>query len=241
MFSIKKNGDTTYSLFIDNHLYRNDFYEFFILTNNLPLAFINEEKLFFQAERVCLLEDLLKNQHYKLNQIQCLHMIKSISYQIKYFEEKGITFLGFDIKDIIVINDNGINDNGINDNGINDNGINDNGINDYKFFIMGTRFAIRFHSYFINLFVPYEKPYFSSPEIINVIKLPYKVHYKSCYYSLGALTVFCLLNEYLLKGNEVSDVERIEHILNPIYLSKMYWFLIRCLNENVEERVLLYI
>ena len=238
MFSITKNSNKKYSLSINDHLYRNDFYEFFILTNSLPFAFINatENTLFFHAEKVCLLEDLLKSQKYKLDLHQCLHMINSISYQIKYFEEKGITFLGFDIKDIIVINDNYTNDNDTNDNNTND-----NNTNDCKFFIVGTQFTTRFRSSFIDLFVPYEKPYFSSPEIINVTKLPYKVHYKSCYYSLGALTVFCLLNEYLLKGNEVLDMERMERILKPIYLSKMYWFLIRCLNENVEERVLLYL
>ena len=230
MYSIQKIDDTTFSLFINESLYRDDFYEFFILTNSLPFAYINDDSLFFHAEKVCLLEDLLKSsssssscKNYKLNQTQCLHMIKSLSYQIKYFEEKGIAFLGFDIKDIIVINVNNI--------------------SDCKFFIMGTQFATRFHSSssFMDLLVPYEKPYFSSPEIIDLTKLPSKVHHKCCYYSLGALTVFCLLNEYLLKGNEVLHMDKIKTILKPIYLSKMYWFLIRCFNENVEERVLLYI
>ena len=223
MYSIQKKGDNKYSLFIKNSLHRKDFYEFFILTNYVPFTFIDSESesesdsLFFHAEEICLLDDLLKKQEYKLSQEQCLHMIRDIGRQIKYFEKKKLAFLGFNIQDILVINKN-------------------------KFLIIATEFIKPFDSsFFIHLLGFFEKPYFSSPEIINVKKLPYKIHYKSCYYSLGVLVAFCLLNEYLLKGNEILSGEKIQTILQPIYLSKMYWFLIRCLNEKVEERVLLYI
>ena len=221
MFSITKNGDNDnkYSLFIKNSLYRKEFYEFFILTNYVPFTFIDTDSnsLFFHAEEICLLDDLLKKQEYKLNQEQCLHMIRDVGRQIKYFEKKKLAFLGFNIQDILVINKN-------------------------KFLIIAPEFIKPFDSsFFIHLLGLFEKPYFSSPEIINVKKLPSKIHYKSCYYSLGVLVAFCLLNEYLLKGNEILNGEKIQTILQPIYLSKMYWFLMRCLNENVEERVLLYI
>ena len=90
------------------------------------------------------------------------------------------------------------------------------------------------------MFVPYEKPYFSSPEIINTNKLPALIHYKSCYYSLGLLIVFCYFGEYLLKGNDIPSKESLEFSLKPIYLSKLYWFLLRCLQDNPEKRTLLY-
>jgi hypothetical protein len=216
MYSIKKNNDSKYSLFINNSVYRKDIYEFFILTNYVPFTFIDNNTLFFHAEEICLLDDLLKQQKYKLNQEQCLHLINDIGRQIKYFEKKRLTFLGFNIQDILVLNRN-------------------------KFLIIATEFIKPFDSFFIDLLGLFEKPYFSSPEIINVKKLPSKIHYKSCYYSLGLLVVFCLFNEYLLKGNEILTMKQIQNILQPIYLSKMYWFLMRCLDENVGERMLLYI
>jgi len=220
MFSIQKKGHTEYSLFIHNNLYRNEFYKFFIQNNFLPFGFINNltNELVFHAEKVCLLKDCIKDciKDYNKNESYCLHMIQSLSYQIKYFEKKGLTFLGFNIQDILVINDT-------------------------QFFIAETSFVRPIHSSFIHLLVPYEKPYFSSPEIINATCLPSKIHYKSCYYSLGTLVVFVILNEYLLKANEVLTLEMIKSKLKPIYLSKMYWFLLRCLTEKVENRIILFV
>ena len=80
---------------------------------------------------------------------------------------------------------------------------------------------------------PNNRPYFSNPELLELTKLPSIIHYKSSYYSLGVLITFCLLNTYYTSELEV--------ILKPIFYTKIYWFIKRCLNKKYEQRVLLYI
>jgi len=70
---------------------------------------------------------------------------------------------------------------------------------------------------------------------INTIfsHLPYKEHYTNSYYSFG-LMVFYLLTEerYSNKNN---------HLLKLYYQTPIYYFLLRCLNTNPQERSYLYI
>jgi hypothetical protein len=49
------------------------------------------------------------------------------------------------------------------------------------------------------------------------------------------------LKTYLLVGNEVQSVEQINKSLVSIYNTKIYWFLKRCLDEDVHNRQLLFI
>jgi hypothetical protein len=88
---------------------------------------------------------------------------------------------------------------------------------------------------------PIFKPYFSSPEIIKLTILPSEINYKCSYYSLGVLAVFCLLNSYLLVGNELKSAEEIENIIKPFLNTKIYWFIKRCLDPNIDKRILLLI
>ena len=88
---------------------------------------------------------------------------------------------------------------------------------------------------------PIEKPYFSSPEIFKLTILPSEINYKCGYYSLGVLVVFCLLNIYLLVGNELKSPEEIEIIIKPFINTKIYWFIKRCLEPDINKRILLLI
>ena len=213
-----KVGDI-FKLKLNQINYRNELYSFFIKKNALSLPFMDTEtnELCFHAKSVIPLSVLLKKQKYKLTEKQVLCMIQSLSYQIKWMEDQNLTFLGWNLEDIIVIDD-------------------------FYFFIATNRFLRPLDSKngFIDLLTPAEKPYFSSPELHNVNKLPALIYYKSCYYSLGLLVVFCLLGEYLLKGNDVPSQEHIENILKPIRFSKLYWFLLRCFDNEAENRWLIY-
>jgi serine/threonine protein kinase len=88
---------------------------------------------------------------------------------------------------------------------------------------------------------PIKTPYFSNPEIMELTSLPSEINYKCSFYSLGVLVVLYLLNNFLLVGNEIKRVDEIENILRPIYNTKIYWFIKRCLEENIDKRVLLLI
>lgn len=215
-YTIQKKQDV-YSLHLKTNKYRNELYKFFIESNILSLAFVDLEtnELYFHANTVCSLDVLLKKQNFKLTEKQVLCIIQSFIYQIEWFEKNNLTFLGWNLSDIIVIDE-------------------------FYFFIATNSFIQPIRSNKIELLIPYEKPYFSSPEIINVNKLPCYIHYKSCYYSLGLFIVFGLFNQFLLKGNDIPSQEDIKNILKPFQFSKIYWFLIRCLHDDPEKRILLY-
>lgn len=67
----------------------------------------------------------------------------------------------------------------------------------------------------------------------NFSQLPYKEHYTNSYYSFG-LMIF-----YLLTKERYSDKNK--YILNKYYQTPIYYFLLRCLNTNIQERSYIYI
>ena len=197
---------------------RDEIYYSIMQTKVLILPFIDEKKeLHFQASSVYLLEDWLKQKKEDHFYEKMIYMIGCLSSQIQTLEKLGFYFLGFGLKDIVVVNDS-------------------------FFFIVNNEYLVPFEkeSRRINIMSPFVKPMFSSPEIIGLVKIPSWIFVDSCYYSLGALVLFCLCGEYLFKGNEIKNEKEIENILKPIAQTKMYWFLKRCF-EKKGRRTLLYI
>jgi hypothetical protein len=185
-------------------------------TKLLPFAFIDNNKLHFHALSVFLLDEyLLKNKNLGID--KCLSLLFSISKQIFYLEQLGYTFYGVGIKDILIINDN-------------------------TFLILNINTLLPIDNNFcISFYAPFTKPFFISPELLSIETLPSHINYKSIYYSLAGLIIYCLYNINICKGNDIILEEELEIILKSIYGSKLYWCLKRCLNMNVEQRVLLYI
>ena len=64
--------------------------------------------------------------------------------------------------------------------------------------------------------------------------LPIKTHFKTGLYSFALLVINIITNTSYEKN-------KIDTILNPIYQTKLYYFILRCLNDNPEERLFLYI
>jgi hypothetical protein len=173
--------------------------------------------LFFSAEHVLSFKEHLfkqnkQHQHYKTS----LKMIDDLSRQMLSLKEQGYSFYGFDIQDIVTIDDH--------------------------FIFCSTQHLLPLtEEENILFYVPFNKPYFANPELYELTSLPTEISYKCVYYSLGVLTTFYVLNNYLLVANEVKSQEEIESVLKPIYNTKLYWFIKRCLTDNVNERVLLLI
>ena len=82
---------------------------------------------------------------------------------------------------------------------------------------------------------PIKQAYFSNPELLNLTTLPSEISYKCCYYSLGSLVIYCLLNAY------IKSFEQIEKVIEPLYNTKIYWFVKRCLDSDINKRELLLI
>jgi hypothetical protein len=84
------------------------------------------------------------------------------------------------------------------------------------------------------------KEAFLSPELQRLLQggnvaMPLQVHFKTVYYSAAQLFIYFLLNV-----DHVPDDEDRAY-LNPIKCTKLYWFLLRCLNPVPADRKYMYI
>ena len=208
-----------------NKKYIYEIYKSITKTKILSNAFFNEgikvsskeeeeDTIIFTAETVKPLSVLLKE--YKLTNQDAIKMIHDLGKQMAHLETKFFAFYGFNLDDILVINNS-------------------------TFIIASIKNIIKIEpDKCIYFYSPIIKPYFSNPELIKLTNLPAKIDYRSGYYSLGALILFCLTNIYIF-AEIVEKEEDLDHILEPIYYTKLFWFIRRCFKEKSEERILLFI
>ena len=214
-YEIKPINEFTYSLKIHGH---NSSILYQTIYKMLKNAYYDNEtdSIFFSAENVITFKQcLLKNREHIMELKQCIKMIDDIIKQISYLKSMNYGFYGFSINDILVV--------------------------DGLFLFCNTQYLVPLQNENFIFIEPISTPYFSSPEIFKLRTLPSEINYKCCYYSLGLLVVFCLLNNYLLVGNELKTTEEIENILNPLFNTKIYWFIKRCIVPDINKRVLLLI
>jgi hypothetical protein len=210
-FTLKKISEFTYTLNIQGEyaliLYQS------IKKLEKSVTFDQEGSfIIFSAENVVLFKEyLLEHKTFQ----KCIKMIDDLTKQLLYLKKLGYGFYGFDMNDILII--------------------------DNVFIFCSTQHFLPLVENNMVFYEPMKIPYFSNPEILELTTLPSEINYKCEFYSLGVLATFCLLNEYLLVGNEIKSVEEIDRILLPIYNTKIYWFIKRCLEEKVDERALLLI
>ena len=220
-YIIKHENNDNFTLFLKNgdNDAKHVLYESIIQTIPHSFSFINPEtqELNFQSSssnKIQHLLDFLKTNRFSWE--QCLLLIGYLSKQIQELEKQGYAIIGFNLQDIIILDGS-------------------------VFLFMNNEYLFPFTHQYINLMTPLKKPYFSSPEILQLTKIPARIHYKSCYYSLASLVVYCLLEKYTFKGNETKTAKEMEIILKPLFATKMYWFLKRCLVLNPENRQMLFI
>lgn len=214
-YEIKPINDFTYSLKIHGH---NSSPLYQTIHKILKTAYYDSEteSIFFSAEKVTTFKKcLLENKEHIMELKQCIKMIDDITRQISYLKSIHYGFYGFSINDILVV--------------------------DGLFLLCNTQYLFPLQDEHFIFIEPIEKPYFSSPEIFKLTILPSEINYKCGYYSLGVLVVFCLLNIYLLVGNELKSPEEIEIIIKPFINTKIYWFIKRCLEPDINKRILLLI
>ena len=214
-YDIKPINEFTYSLKIHgtniDAIYKT-------IKKMLKSAYYDSEtsSIFFSAEKVSTFKHyLLEHTDHKLEINKCIKMIDDLTKQMSYLKTINYGFYGFGINDILVV--------------------------DNKFVFCSSQYLYSLSEDTFLFIEPINNPYFSNPEIIELTTLPFEVNYKCCYYSLGALVVFSLLNVYLLVGNELKSKEEIEDILNPFLNTKIYWFIKRCLDKKISKRMLLLI
>ena len=194
---------------------REEIYKSINNTRLLTNIFLDDENdtIIFIAEMAVTLTTFLKKGC--LTMTQSVKIVYDLSKQIEYLETSGYAFYGYDLDDILVINDT-------------------------TFIIASSKYLLDIEENNITFNIPINPPYFSTPELNKLTSLPSKINYRSSYYSLGAVVLFCLLNIYVFSELEMNNTE-IDQLLEPICYTKMYWFLKRCFNEKSEQRLLLFI
>jgi hypothetical protein len=211
---ISQINDFSYKLYLNTE---NSYSIYKYILKIIPNSYFDSSNncVFFTSEKIISLTDDLKNVGFKYSYQSCVKMIHCLSIQINYLKELGYSFYGFDLNDIVLI--------------------------DNQYIILNPNYLEPIFENNIFIINVINHPYFANPELYNLTKLPIKINYKSCYYSLGVLIIYCLLNTYLLVGHELKNDFEINIVLEPIKNTKLYWFLKRCLDQNVENRTLLYI
>ena len=88
---------------------------------------------------------------------------------------------------------------------------------------------------------------FCSPELLRIDSLPASVHYKTSYYSLGLLAIFCLFgydgrcSTFDNAAHVYGSHQNILSVLEPILNTKLYFYLLRCLSVHAENRHLFFV
>jgi len=201
---ITQTGKYSYKLTIQGNNKTNLLYSSILKTDILTNAFYNStDKSLYFTAEKVF---LLKKSDLFLSESKCIRMIDTLTRQIKYLETKQYAFYGHNIDDILVVNDD-------------------------IFININTNTLLPIKDNYVSFLSPFIKTQFMSTEISNITTLPSKIQYQSSYYSLAALVIYCLLNKDLqTKEVEVEDLER---LLKPIFYTKIYWFLKRCLHKRI--------
>lgn len=183
-------------------------------------------------------ESLMQLISYK----ETILLIHSLSAQLNALRKRKITFYTFDLDSVFVINGN-------------------------IFLILNPDLVMPINNSGLLTFVsPIDKDNaFHCPEIANYSALPFNCHCNSVYYSFAALIIYCLFDTHLprnkrINNNNKHDNKRSENnnkhsdkqcdnelreerelILSKLYGTKLYWFLLRCLEDISTNRQLLFI
>ena len=200
-----KNEDNIYTLESSNSLFLS------YLTNVMPnISKRNPSSIVFQSKSVMTLSQQLAHHKHGLSYEAVDGIMRQIIKQIKFFEQNQFGLLFVSPEDIIVISND--------------------------IYVIANMDAFkRENNGILVVDTPYKKDNFKSPEFHSIRSLPYRVSYKSGYYSVACVGVYCLF-----KVN-IHDKSDIDEMLLPILQTSLYWFLKRALNKNLKERFLILI
>jgi hypothetical protein len=175
------------------------------------------KNLKFKAQTVKMLRDYT-------NKPLSIHngavLIARLSRQLQYLlEHENHTIIGYNPENIIVINDQ------------------------IPAFL-GSECVIQLVDGRLLLSYPFShSDFFVSPELLQITELPSFVHYKTAYFSLACLVIFALMGNddfyYKYLQKEICIIDVLNN--HPIKNTKLYWLLSRCLYEEPEKRVILFI
>jgi hypothetical protein len=166
----------------------------------------------FRATSVQTLSQFLSRVK-RLSYQQGLNLFRMVGQQLHALEIFGHTILSLDMDNIIVINDK-------------------------KFLLIDDSHITNIKNSMVEIkkleyLKKIQKCKFVAPEVTKITSFPKKILPFSGFYNLSMLTIYCLFKTYYAEGEE--------DILNPIFHTKLYWALKRCLDVNPKNRYFLVI
>lgn len=214
------------------HLYseqHNSYLSYIFSLYNIPHSFENDKITFNCLSIQTFKEYLIHNDlNYNLPYEEVIKFIYDIGILIKSLEKHNKFIFCFSLKDIIII---------------------DNSI----FLFINTNKIVNKsnNSEYIQLNYPIsnEKDMQFISNKINMNSLPFKCHYSYSYYNLGLMILYLLTGQSYEKNREINYNNKINidyneyntELLLPFIGTKLYFFLMRCLNVNENDRCFLYI
>jgi serine/threonine protein kinase len=177
----------------------------------------------FKAETVKTLKQYIGKTRLSIPEVA--KIMRSLVQQLSYLIHKeSSTIIGYNLDDILVINDETV-------------------------AFLGSEFVanIDVETNMAMISCPFSSnDGFFSPEMLHIKEIPSFVHYKTSYFSLACVIIYLLLGcddefykEYIKKSQSKIIIEYLQH--HPIKESKLYWLLIRCLVEEPKNRSILFL
>ena len=176
-----------------------------------------ERKSAFQVEAVNIssLTELLKQQD-QLSYLMCESIFKDVVEQIKILETTGYGYLSIHPDDLIFIQTDSDNFSII-------------------FLNINNHYSIKNNS--LEITKPYKKHDYFSPEIKMITQIPTNINYnQNIYYSLAMIICNCF-DEINVKNKYIDYKKHLDCILE----TKLYWALLRCLQDKPQDRFCLFI
>ena len=178
---------------------------------------IGEKNNNFEAHSVVSLKELLKEKKNMLSYHHLSLFFKQVGNQYVNLEKNGYGKVFIDLDDIVVIHKN-------------------EEKRDSIFLCLGLEDVYEIEKNEIKINFPYKKSRnstFFSPELKKGKKFPIKIKKQSCIFSLCALIVSCIKLNF--------NLENIKEELSSLDQTKLYYALLRCLEDDAYNRYYLWI
>jgi len=214
-----KRKDTFCLTFLENPIYFSlmrsikDMLDTSICTQIKNTLIIKAKKVRYYSD--FLNEEYLKHGRSPLSHAWCLRIAYCLSKQIEYLvSNESKCFYKLDFNHLIVIED--------------------------CFFYLSPTALIPLEEEKMHIYSYSVKDGFFSPELNQktlTMTIPISLHYKTIYYSLGLLLVSALKDDMNVYNNDCS----VQNPLEKINGTKLYFFIVRCLQKEIHDRYLIFL
>ena len=222
---IEKQSSDEFQLTLDGE--KNKKYLQFV-KKNLVIKQEKKNSFTFKAKNVETLKSLLKQKKEKLSYYHCKLLFLDMAKTIEHLETLDLGIISLDLNDIIMVE--------FQDNKNMRSTSDDTKAVTYFFYLNIDKFVeLRNENLVINR--PVNKSnLFISPEVKQIKHFPSTIKKQSTYYCLALLLCHCFS-----KITKNMDYDKLIKHLEMIKETKLYWAILRCLEQNPEDRFLLFI